>query len=204
MTLFDAGQIPEVLTSYRGQLLLTGQVSLDLPKIWLTQDDNLDGFLLPSLDLTAWTALEALDLATFLAKAVQKLEKDWLAHLPLHTAIFDADNQLIYHNHKPKDAFLFDQIDKEALADWQFKEFISNPNHVSHLLLPSISFDQILIESSQGLYQNGQFQGIYQHVWDIKPLLASYLKETGQAIVGWSDVTSGASIKNSLFDDEEF
>ncbi|HGN5283293.1 TPA: multidrug transporter, partial [Streptococcus pyogenes] len=31
-------------------------------------------------------------------------------------------------------------------------------------------------------------------VQDIKPLLNQYLEETGQAIVGWSDVTSGPSI----------
>ncbi|MCC9969815.1 hypothetical protein HK345_05185, partial [Streptococcus agalactiae] len=42
--------------------------------------------------------------------------------------------------------------------------------------------------------------GYIEHVHNIKPLLEGYLKESGQAIVGWSDVTSGASISNDDFE----
>ena len=36
------------------------------------------------------------------------------------------------------------------------------------------------------------------YIQDLRPLLSSYLKETSQAIVAWSDTTSGPSIGNDL------
>lgn len=43
--------------------------------------------------------------------------------------------------------------------------------------------------------------GVITFIQDLKPVLASYLNESGQAIVGWSDVTSGPSSSNPIFDD---
>lgn len=202
LSIFEKNNLPDELSPYQGQLVLDQHESLDLPLMTLTTRAEETSFQLPNLQLENWTSQTAFELAAFLTTAVQKLEHSWLDDLALHAALFNKDNQLIYHNQKPKDGFLFEQVEASPLPNWQFQEFQTHPHHVSHLLLPSISFDQILVESNQGLYQNGQFQGIFQQVWDIKPLLSSYLEETGQAIVGWSDVTSGASIKNNLFDDE--
>ena len=48
---------------------------------------------------------------------------------------------------------------------------------------------------------SGELLGVITFIQDLKPVLASYLNESGQAIVGWSDVTSGPSSSNPIFDD---
>lgn len=158
-------------------------------------------FPLPNRDLKSWDSLTSLALAKKLTQLASQLPLD---QLPLHLAISDQTNQLVYHNGRPKDPFLFDDLDQEPVEDWIVQALKTKPGEAVHLLLPAISFEQILVQSYQGLWQGQEFKGIVQQVQDIKPLLASYLKETGQAIVGWSDTTSGASIKNDLFDDEDF
>lgn len=185
----------------------------DLPKpntaLSLSQEANClhlhlpDGqkLALPSHKIADWDSLTSLTLAKKLTQLACQLP---LEQLPLHLAITDQDNQVSYHNDRPKDPFLLDDIDQAPVEDWIIQEVQTRPEHAVHLLLPSISFEQILIHSYHGLYQGQDFKGIFQQVTDIKPLLASYLKETGQALVGWSDTTSGASIKNDLFDEEDY
>ena len=63
--------------------------------------------------------------------------------------------------------------------------------------IPSSSFSHILLQHYQGLLsQDGQLLGVLAQVIDLTPLLATYLEESGQALVGWSDTTSGASISD--------
>lgn len=164
-----------------------------------TTDQFID---LPSLSPRDWDITTSLALASYLMTISQPEPSLSLDKLPLHTAITNQDNQLIYHNQKPKDPFFPDELDQTPVEDWLIQEIQTRPEHTVHLLLPTTSFDQILIQSYQGLYEDKEFKGIFQQVQDIKPMLASYLTETGQAIVGWSDSTSGASIKNNLFDED--
>lgn len=179
---------------YDGQLLLTTAPFPGLASYQLPADLNLDQ--LDSADLV--------QLTWGISQFVASLDQLPLDQLPLHVALTNKDNQVTYHNGRPKDPFLFDDLDKEPVDDWIIKEVQTRPDHAVHLLLPSLSFEQILVQSYQGLYDQGQLTGIFQQVQDIKPILASYLKETGQALVGWSDTVSGASIKNDLFADNDF
>ncbi|MFA9492548.1 hypothetical protein [Streptococcus sp. E17BB] len=174
------------------------------PTFRLTASTTEQFIELPNLTPEDWDISTSLALASYLMTVGQPEQLHWLDKLPLHAAITDQDNHLIYHNQKPKDPFFFDELEQTPVEDWLIQEVLTKPEHAVHLLLPATSFDQILIQSYQGLYDNNQFQGIFQQVQDIKPMLASYLAETGQAIVGWSDTTSGASIKNNLFDEEAF
>lgn len=217
------------LSPYQGQLSLAGHPKTDLPSLQVWLPDAPDQF-----DVQAWDGLSALKLASQLSQFIQKLSEEnhhlgsetgqlrpdeetqtkkpeptvdfqrSLDQLPLHLAISDHKGQVLYHNGRPKDPFFLDQIDTGGVEDWIIEEIKGQASHSFHLLLPAISLDQILMQSYYGLYDQGELRGIIDQVQDIKPLLASYLKETGQALVGWSDTTSGASIKNSLFDEEEF
>ena len=63
-------------------------------------------------------------------------------------------------------------------------------------------FDHILFQTYQAVKDDsGELLGVITFIQDLKPVLASYLNESGQAIVGWSDVTSGPSSSNPIFDD---
>lgn len=185
---------PTDLSPYVGQLTLSEK---SLP--------FLDSYQLPTdLDLTNLSQDQLIKLTWGISQFVTSTNQLPLDQLPLHVALTNQDNQVTYHNGQPKDPFLPLDIEPEPVPDWIIEEVKTKSDHAVHLLLPSISFEQILIQSYQGLYDQSQFKGIFQQVQDIKPMLASYLKETGQALVGWSDTVSGASIKNDAFDDEDF
>lgn len=177
---------------YDGQLLLKDESFPGLACYQLPTD----------LDPYQLSQIELVQLVWEISQFVTNLDQLSLNQLPLHIALTNKNNQVIYHNGRPKDPFLFDELDQAPVEDWIIDAVKESPNHAVHLLLPSLSFEQILIQSYQGLYEQGQMTGIFQQVQDIKPLLASYLKETGQALVGWSDTVSGASIKTDTFDDE--
>lgn len=121
---------------------------------------------------------------------------------PLKLVYYDANGQPIYDN-EGFDGNLFSFVQEtEPLEDWIQDQIKSNANHQVTVTIPSSSFDQILIQDYRGLYeQEGNFCGTFSQVIDLHPLLATYLEESGQALIGWSDTTSGASISNELFND---
>lgn len=190
------------LVTYAAHLVLSDEADYGLPQIKLTMVDNGTDFYLPSLALDDLDARVGLRLGSYLMNRIHQITRPALADLPLQATVTDTKGQLIYHNQKPKDPFLPDDIEQEPVPAWLVNDIQTRPERAVHLLLPSTSFEQILMESYQGLYHDGEFKGIFHQVQDIKPLLASYLQDTGQAIVGWSDTVSGASIKNDLFEDD--
>lgn len=174
----------------------------NLPHARLTLSDREEGFFLPHLELEHLEPSYCLQLGAYLTRASSPSPQAFLDKLPLHFAISDQNQHIVYHNHKPKDPFLFDDTHANPPSTWILQDIKHTPHHIVHQLLPSISLEQILIHSYQGIMDGDEYLGTIEMVQDIKPLLASYLKETGQAIVGWSDTTSGASIKGDLFDEE--
>ncbi|XCY70531.1 hypothetical protein ABG808_00375 [Streptococcus iniae] len=63
--------------------------------------------------------------------------------------------------------------------------------------MPSASLDHIYFQSYYAIRDHQKhYLGSIDIVQDLKPILSQYLDETAQAIVGWSDVTSGPSISD--------
>lgn len=128
-------------------------------------------------------------------------EEHFLDFLPYRASFYDKDLKLVYSN-KQSDGSFFPEPEPKKLPDWILQDLQVQESKSLHFQLPTESFQDMIIQSYQALYDDkGEFQGVYHYIQNIKPLLSSYLNETGQAIVGWSDVTSGASIKNDLFDE---
>ncbi|MFC5630693.1 MULTISPECIES: PAS domain-containing protein [Streptococcus] len=120
---------------------------------------------------------------------------NYLDYFPYKTAFYDKDLKLTYSNHKPDGTFFPESCDK--LPDWIWQELRHSTEKSLHLDIPNESFGKIYMQSYTMLYDDsGDFQGVMEMVQDFKPLLSSYLENSGQALVGWSDVTSGASISN--------
>lgn len=121
-----------------------------------------------------------------------------LAHLPYRASFYDNNLKLIYSNNCSDGSF-FPENESEKLPEWIWQSLHQSPEKSLHLQIPTDSFDAILTQTYQLILDtSGQSLGVITYVQDLKPLLSSYLKETGQAIVAWSDTTSGPSIGNDL------
>ncbi|HEM6115691.1 hypothetical protein [Streptococcus pluranimalium] len=121
---------------------------------------------------------------------------------PMKLTFFDENGQVVYDNKGFGGNFFSFNQEAQPLEDWIQEKIKNDTKHHLTLTVPSPSFDHILIQDYRGLYdQDGNFFGTFSQVIDLKPLLEVYLEDSGQALVGWSDTTSGASITNNLFED---
>ena len=121
---------------------------------------------------------------------------------PMKLTFFDKDGQVVYDNKGFDGNFFSFNQEAQPLEDCIQEKIKNDTKHHLTLTVPSPSFDHILIQDYRGLYdQDGNFFGTFSQVIDLKPLLEAYLEDSGQALVGWSDTTSGASITNNLFED---
>lgn len=125
----------------------------------------------------------------------------FLDFLPYKVAFYNHKLQRVYSNHKSDGTFF--PTEDEVLPAWLWQELERSPQNTVHIQVPTTAFEQVLIQSYQALYDEaGTFQGVMETVQDLKPLLSSYLNHSGQALVGWSDVTSGASLSGQFHDSE--
>ncbi|MGT2906490.1 sodium transporter [Streptococcus dentiloxodontae] len=126
-----------------------------------------------------------------------KAPQDFLTLLPYRFSLYDKNLQLIYSNNQSDGSF-FPDAEKQELPKWIWEALQTAPDKSLHLPVADDAFERILIQTYQALYDNeGVFQGICSYIQDLKPMLNTYLNESGQALVGWSDATSGPSIKPS-------
>lgn len=135
----------------------------------------------------------------------QTLSEQLLKMLPFNQSLASKNGLLLYDNSQPDGAFSFaeEENDGKTIHSWILQRLTETKNGTLYFPLPSESFDHILMQSYQALYDDeGKLQGVFQQVQDIRPLLKTYLEDSAQALVGWSDVTSGASISNSSLEDD--
>ncbi|AIG50401.1 hypothetical protein [Streptococcus pyogenes] len=164
---------------------------IDLPTLYFKTSQHGQGFLVTESVFDQATAV--LSLSQYLTGFYQKFDGHFLQYLPLQARLSDANGNIIVDNHAFNGSFL-PTTDKE-IEDWILAELRLSDNPCKTFLLPSGSLDHIYMQHYQALKNlQGQLVGVLDTVQDIKPLLNQYLEETGQAIVGWSDVTSGPSI----------
>lgn len=124
--------------------------------------------------------------------------EELIAHLPYRASFYDNNLSLIYSNNR-YDGSVFSKNESEKLPKWIWQNLHQVPERVLHLQIPTDCFDAILIQTYQLISDSsGKSLGVITYIQDLKPLLSSYLNETGQAIVAWSDTTSGPSIGNDL------
>ncbi|MBM7642777.1 sodium transporter [Streptococcus loxodontisalivarius] len=129
--------------------------------------------------------------------------KNLMNHLPYKIAYYDAQGHALFDNGGADGSFLRDDV-KQDLPSWIREELLLSDSKSLQMQIPTDAFDKILFAHYQAsLDDQGQLLGFSETVYDFRQALTSYLNETGQAIVGWSDVTSGPSIKNDLYDDLE-
>lgn len=142
-----------------------------------------------------WTFEYIKDLNHHLFEFNNKITNDLLKYFP-NDLIFQDKNGNQICKHCPNTLF----PDLESIDEWLISELIHSNDGQKHFLEADDSFDRIMMQSYYLLKDDSnEVNGYAYQKQDIKPILKSYLDETAQALVGWSDVVSGASIKNDEF-----
>lgn len=198
LTLTIRCELPQVLDSFDG-LFTFEEVRTDLPAQHFSFEKSIDGY---QVTLPALRNIEStLALSQLLNQFQQKAQFFLLDALPFRLRLHDRTGKTLYSNHRPEDPFDFFEDDELPLDSWVMSSLKDKDQHQLDMLIPSASFDHILIQHYQELFdKQGKSLGYFEYIQDLKPILEAYLKESGQALVGWSDVTSGASISNDDFD----
>lgn len=117
-----------------------------------------------------------------------------LNYLPYKLAAYDAKGNFLYDNGGADGSFF--SREAENLPDWIISEVLASPTKSISYPIPTDSFEQILIQTYQAATdQEGQVLGFWETIFDLKQPLQTYLDSSAQALVAWSDATSGASFK---------
>ena len=117
-----------------------------------------------------------------------------LNYLPYKLAAYDAKGNFLYDNGGADGSFF--PREAESLPDWIMSEVLASPTKTISYPIPTDSFEQILIQTYQASTdQEGQVLGFWETIFDLKQPLQTYLDSSAQALVVWSDATSGASFK---------
>ena len=120
--------------------------------------------------------------------------KTLLNHLPYKLAAYDFTGTFLYDNDGADGSFF--PREPENLPDWIMSEVLASPTKERSYQIPTDSFDQILIQTYQAAIDNeGKVLGFWETIYDLKQPLKTYLDNSAQALVAWSDSTSGASFK---------
>ena len=113
--------------------------------------------------------------------------KTLLNHLPYKLATYDAQGNFLYDNGGADGSFF---------PRWIMSEVLASPTKERSYQIPTDSFDQVLIQTYQAAIDNeGKVLGFWETIYDLKQPLKTYLDNSAQALVAWSDATSGASFK---------
>ena len=117
-----------------------------------------------------------------------------LNYLPYKLAAYDAKGNFLYDNGGADGSFF--PRESENLPDWIMSEVLASPTKTISYPIPTDSFEQILIQTYQASTdQEGRILGFWETIFDLKQPLQTYLDSSAQALVAWSDATSGASFK---------
>ncbi|SUN46456.1 Na+ driven multidrug efflux pump [Streptococcus equi subsp. equi] len=179
----------------KAQAIFTFQnLEASLPVLYFNQADKKQGFTVS--DHTFTDSQQTLRLAKYLMQFYQALAPHFLTYLPFQARIADHQGQIIFDNHRFNGSF-FASDEHDVIEDWILTDLHKAATGSKLYLIPTASQDHIYMQQYQALYDDTeQFVGVYDMILDFKPMLQHYLEETGQAIVGWSDVISGPSLSD--------
>ena len=104
--------------------------------------------------------------------------KTLLNHLPYKLAAYDAQGNFLYDNGGADGSFF--PRESENLPDWIMSEVLASPTKERSYQIPD---------------KDGNVLGFWETIYDLKQPLKTYLDNSAQALVAWSDATSGASFK---------
>lgn len=137
----------------------------------------------------------------------------FLSSMPMELTYADHNNQFLYYN-KTKEAadMLASRVPGQvgySLADchpefalknveWVIQQLRSGATDIVQVHVPKDVPEKYIVHNYQAMHDaDGNYMGINEYIWDLKPTIEWYLQQTGQELVGGKEVdgVSGASEK---------
>lgn len=140
----------------------------------------------------------------------------FLASMPMELTFADSNNQFLYYNYtKEAEEMLAsrtpDQVGNPLAnchpervykgVEWVIQQLRSGATDVVRVNVPTHGPDKYVVHNYQAMYDEaGNYAGINEYIWDLKPTIDWYLEQTGQKLVGDVDAVSSASVKEDKVD----
>ncbi len=138
----------------------------------------------------------------------------FLASMPMELTYADHNNQFLYYN-KTKEAgemlaartpgqvgnSLADCHPEAAFknVEWVIQQLRSGATDIVQVHVPKQVPEKYIVHNYQAMHdQDGNYMGINEYIWDLKPTIEWYLKQTGQTLVAGEtvDAVSSASVSD--------
>ena len=138
----------------------------------------------------------------------------FLASMPMELTYADHNNQFLYYN-KTKEAgemlaartpgqvgnSLANCHPEAAFknVEWVIQQLRSGATDIVQVHVPKQVPEKYIVHNYQAMHdQDGNYMGINEYIWDLKPTIEWYLKQTGQTLVGGEtvDAVSSASVSD--------
>lgn len=135
----------------------------------------------------------------------------FLSSMPMELTYADHNNQFLYYNKTQEGSdMLASRVPGQvgnSLADchpefalknveWVIQQLRSGATDIVQVHVPKDVPEKYIVHNYQAMHDaDGNYMGINEYIWDLKPTIEWYLKQTGQELVGGKDVdgVSGAS-----------
>ena len=138
----------------------------------------------------------------------------FLASMPMELTYADHNNQFLYYN-KTKEAgemlaartpgqvgSSLANCHPEAAfknVEWVIQQLRSGATDIVQVHVPKQVPEKYIVHNYQAMHdQDGNYMGINEYIWDLKPTIEWYLKQTGQTLVAGEtvDAVSSASVSD--------
>ena len=133
----------------------------------------------------------------------------FLDSMPMELTFADSNNQFLYYNYtKEAGDMLAKRVPGQVgnpLAkchpervhkgvEWVIQQLRSGNQDRISVNVPTHGPDKYVVHNYQAIHDKaGNYVGINEYIWDLKPTIEWYLKQTGQTLVGAVDAASSAS-----------
>ncbi|MCD5001145.1 NAD(P)H-dependent oxidoreductase [Enterococcus saccharolyticus] len=140
----------------------------------------------------------------------------FLASMPMELTFADSNNQFLYYNYTKEAEDMLasrtpDQVGNPLAnchpervykgVEWVIQQLRSGATDVVRVNVPTHGPDKYVVHNYQAMYDEaGNYAGINEYIWDLKPTIDWYLEQTGQKLVGDVDAVSSASVKEDEVD----
>lgn len=137
----------------------------------------------------------------------------FLSSMPMELTYADSNNQFLYYNYtKEAEEMLAARVPGQVgnpLAnchpkwayknvEWVIQQLRSGREDCVRVHVPKPDPDKFVVHNYQAIHdKKGNYLGVNEYIWDIKPVVDWYLQQTGQQLTGEVDVVSSASKKEA-------
>ncbi len=138
----------------------------------------------------------------------------FLASMPMELTYADHNNQFLYYNKTNEAGEMLaartpGQVGSSLAnchpeaafknVEWVIQQLRSGATDIVQVHVPKQVPEKYIVHNYQAMHdQDGNYMGINEYIWDLKPTIEWYLKQTGQTLVGSEtvDAVSSASVSD--------